>query len=248
MKILDAGKHWIKLNETDYRLRKLQQLLPDVERWVADRDPRVVKAMYWGVTKDAPEETVVVNLTSNQEYLSEELLVTYEDVMREFPYLKELFKELELQPFLGTNKIGNWGIHRHCYNPTSRWNLVMIGEGNKGARGEFFNYEDDRPLAPDWDYGYDILDECEEEGARKLETVYLKEGDWYSIDTWQWHSHRCEGKKKWHPARAWLMHFKYAPNRDGIHEVFDNLNSWGVKRLLWRWAQETRYRHGTHSL
>jgi hypothetical protein len=248
MKILDAGKHWIRLNATDYRLKKLQQLLPEVENWIAKHDPRVLTAQYWGITKDSPEETCVVNLGSESGYDGEELLVTYEDVMQEFPYLKELFKELELQPYLGTNKIGNWGIHRHCYNPTARWNLVMLGEGNVGGRANFFEYVGDHPVDPEYDLVYGVLDECEEEEVLKVETVYLTDGEAYSIDTWQWHSHLAGNGEQWHPTRAWLMHFKYAPDRDGIENVLRNLKGWGVRRLVWRWAQERKYRDGTHSL
>lgn len=248
MKILDAGRNWIRLNDMDYRLRALARLLPEVEKWVAEQDRRVLDAMYWGVTKDAPEETVVVNLTSNQEYESEALEITYYDVMRQFPELKRLFEELELQPYLGTNKIANWGIHRHCYNPTARWNLVLVGEGNKGGRGEFFEYTGEHPVDPEYDLVYGILDECEAKEARSVETCWLNDNEWYSIDTWQWHAHHTASQEEWHPARAWLMHFKYTPDRAGIEEVLKNLETWGVRRLLWRWDQERKYRYGTHSL
>ena len=129
MKILDAGRNWIRLNDMDYRLMALARLLPEVEKWVGEQDRRVLDAQYWGITKDSPAETCVVNLGSESGYAGDELEVTYYDVMRQFPELKRLFEELELQPYLGTNKIANWGIHRHCYNPTARWNLVLVGEG-----------------------------------------------------------------------------------------------------------------------
>lgn len=245
MKILDGGKNWFRLDKMDVRLRRLQQLLPEVEAWVALKDPRVLTAQYWGMTKDSPEETCIVNLGSG--YDGEELGVTYDEVMREFPELKELFKELELQPYLGTNKIGNWGVHRHCYNPTSRWNLLLTGEGNDGGRGEFFEYGGDHPVDPEYDLVYGILEECEEQEAKSIETLYLNSNEWYSIDTWQWHAHKLYGKE-WHPARAWLMHFKYAPTKEAAREVFQYLNTWGVKRLLWRWSMEHKYRDGTHSL
>ena len=248
MKILDAGRNWIRLNDMDYRLRALARLLPEVEKWVGEQDRRVLDAQYWGITKDTPEETVVVNLTSNQEYESEALEITYYDVMRQFPELKRLFEELELQPYLGTNKIANWGIHRHCYNPTARWNLVLVGEGNNGGRGEFFEYTGEHPVDPEYDLVYGILDECEAEEARSIETCWLNDNEWYSIDTWQWHAHHTASQEEWHPARAWLMHFKYTPDRAGIEEVLKNLETWGVRRLLWRWDQERKYRHGTHSL
>jgi hypothetical protein len=248
MKILDCGKHWIRLDETDSRLKKLRKLLPEVENWIGRYDPRVLTAQYWGITKDSPEETCVVNLGSESGYEGEELEVTYEDVMRQFPNLKELFGELGLQPYLGTNKIGNWGIHRHCYNPTARWNLVMLGEGNVGSRGNFFEYVGDHPVDPDYDLVYGVLDECEEEEARRVETVYLSDGEAYSIDTWQWHSHLTGSGEQWHPTRAWLMHFKYAPDRKGIESVLRSLRRSRSARMLWRLVQNYRYRDGTHKL
>lgn len=248
MKILDAGRNWIRLNDMDYRLRALARLLPEVEKWVGEQDRRVLDAQYWGITKDSPAETCVVNLGSESGYAGEELEITYYDVMRQFPELKRLFEELELQPYLGTNKIANWGIHRHCYNPTARWNLVLVGEGNNGGRGEFFEYTGEHPVDPEYDLVYGILDECESKEARSVETCWLNDNEWYSIDTWQWHAHHTASQEEWHPARAWLMHFKYTPDRAGIEEVLKNLETWGVRRLLWRWDQERKYRYGTHSL
>lgn len=248
MKILDAGRNWIRLNDMDYRLRALAKLLPEVEKWVGEQDRRVLDAQYWGITKDSPAETCVVNLGSESGYAGDELDVTYYDVMRQFPELKRLFEELELQPYLGTNKIANWGIHRHCYNPTARWNLVLVGEGNNGGRGEFFEYAGEHPADPEYDLVYGVLDECEAEEARSIETCWLNDNEWYSIDTWQWHAHHSANGEEWHPARAWLMHFKYTPDRAGIENVLKNLETWGVRRLLWRWDQERKYRYGTHSL
>lgn len=248
MRIKDYGQNWLRLDETDYRLKALARLLPRVEQWIGEHDRRVLDAQYWGITKDSPEETCVVNLGSDSGYSGDELEITYYDVMRQFPELKELFRELELQPYLGTNKIGNWGIHRHCYNPTSRWNLVLLGEGNDGGRGEFFEYTGEHPKDPEYDLVYGVLDECEEREAKSIEVSYLNSNEWYSIDTWCWHAHHAPYGEKWHPARAWLMHFKYAPDKVAVQEVLKNLKLWGVRRLLWRWEQERRYRYGTHSL
>ena len=246
MEILGEGKCWIRLNQEDYRIRRLRALLPVVENWVCLQDPRVRGSHYWGVCRDAPGENVVVNLSYEEGrqggYEGEDLLVNYYDVMRAFPELRELFKELELQPYLGRNSIGNWGIHRHCYNPVSRWNLVLLGEGNDGGAGIFFRNHEEYPEEPSYEYVVDYLEEgC---SVEEIERCALETGQAYSIDTWTWHSHQSHHEK----AVAWLMHFKYADKKESVKEVLAKLESWGLARILWREGKRGRYRHGTHEV
>ncbi len=248
MEILGEGERWIRLNEQDYRLKKLQQLLPEVENWVINQDPRVRDSHYWGICRDAPGENVVVNLSYEDGvqggYEGDDLLVNYYDVMREFPELRQLFKDLELQPYLGRNSIGNWGIHRHCYNPVSRWNLVMLGEGNDEGEGIFFRNDPDGcyPVDPTYEHVVDYL----EDGVSlpEIERFALGDGQAYSIDTWTWHAHQSRHQK----AIAWLMHFKYADKKESIKEVLRKLESWGIDRVSWRINKQHKYRHGTHEV
>jgi len=246
MEILSEGERWIRLNERDYRLKKLQQLLPEVENWAIDQDPRVRGSNYWGICRDAPGENVVVNLSyeggKQGGYEGEDLLIDYYDVMRAFPELKELFRELELQPYLGRNSIGNWGIHRHCYNPLSRWNLVLLGEGNDGGEGIFFRNHPECPEDPDFDYVVDYL--AEGESVEEIERCALAERQAYSIDTWTWHSHLSPHEK----AVAWLMHFKYADRKESVKDVLRHLETWGLRRIQWRLSKQHKYRHGTHEV
>lgn len=250
MDILDEGQCWIRLDEGYWKLRKLKALLPVVERWIADKDPRVITSNYWGICMDAPGENVVVNLTYEDGvqggYEGEELLVNYYDVMEAFPELRQLFVDLELQPYLGKNSIGNWGIHRHCYNPTSRWNLVMLGEGNDGGAGIFFKNDEEGcyPVEPTYEYVVDYL--AEGISLQEIERCSLETGRVFTIDTWNWHSHLTHDPD--HKAVAWLMHFKFANSKDNVKDVIRHQDVWGWKKVLWRCTKQQKYRHGTHDV
>tara|TARA_R110000772_G_C13288654_1_gene437768 strand:+ start:1164 stop:1880 length:717 start_codon:yes stop_codon:yes gene_type:complete len=235
MKVIAEGKHWLKLE--DYRIDKLRELLPVVEEWIALEDPRIVGANYWGICADEPTENVFVNLANG--YDGVPLLVNYKDVMKQFPKLHGLFIDLELQPYLGVNKIGNWGIHRHCYNPTSRWNLVLLGEGNDGGSAEFFLHPETDLIEPDWDYVVDYMEGCE--GTTVKDYFEVKDNEAYSVDTWTWHAHNCLTGN----ATAWLMHFKYADKKISVKRVLDKLNTWGHERIAWRFDMQSKYYYGT---
>lgn len=218
--ILSSGINWIRINENDSRFVELEKLLQQAEKFVAIKDPRILECDYWGICRDNKEEEIVVKCSG--EYHGERLAVTYNDVMRAFPELKKVMDELKIYPYIGKNYIGNWGIHKHAYGDKSKWNICVLGKGNKNATINFHeviettnNYSECTNQ-----YFFHILEPNEK--TKVLETIHVAPGQIYSLNTWQWHSHITKSKSN--HAECFLLHFKGAITKEQVEKTLHNID------------------------
>jgi len=227
--ILDTGANWIRLNESDNRFVELHRLLVQAEKYVQIRDPRTTKCDYWGICKNDATENLVVKC--GETYEGEKLAITYKDVMRAFPELKALMNELKLQPYIGKNYIGNWGIHRHSYGNRGQWNICVLGKGNRKATINFHNVVDSTTQYGKCTshYFFHILDDSEK--TEIVETINVKEGQMYSLNVWEWHSHITSSKTN--HAECFLLHFKDVESKEETLGLLKSLNetSWLSEKI-----------------
>lgn len=231
--ILGKGKSWIQIDDTNAKFAELCVQLRLAERYLHLKNWETASSDYWGLCRDNPDENVMVNLDGKTLCgRNTPLGVTYEDVMTALPRLADLMDELCLHPYIGHNSIGNWGIHRHAYSHDSKWNLCVMGEGNDPATVAFHRqingpaYED---LADT--HIYDLLDKKAK--TEIVEALEVFEGEMYSFETWQWHSHTV--KRRNNKVECFLLHFKGADTQEKTLEILrrGNQGFWGKVIGFW---------------
>lgn len=190
--ILDSGIYWRRLDHTDPRLVALVTLLDQAEDFIEQTVPDIRTRVYWGVSGD----------TIGNKYLNDighGLSVSYQDIMHHLPRLKELMAELNLIEYIGRNILSNWGIHRHHASSDYHWNMCILGKGNNNGLLNFHQVDgsiNEYSVIPVYDYLA--------HNAKIIETVSIKEGDIFSLNTWQWHSHTTPNTGR---VETFLLHF-----------------------------------------
>ncbi len=212
--ILNKGRHWIAIDPTAGKFAELVVQLNLAERYLHLTEPNTVGCDYWGLCRDNPEENTVVRLADGM--CGTQMTVTYNDVMRVLPRLKQLIAELDLHPYIGKNYIGNWGIHRHAYSRDSKWNLCIMGPGNDPATVAFHDVVKGPVYEALTDtHIFDLLDRHAR--TKVVESMLVNEGDMYSFNTWVWHSHKV--KRRDNHVECFLLHFKKADTQSKAVEV-----------------------------
>lgn len=215
--ITSKGKHWIAIDPYSAKFHELTFQLSLAERYLHLMQPNTVGCDYWGLCRDNPEENTVVRLSEGM--CGTQMQVTYKDVMRVLPRLKQLIAELDLHPYIGKNYIGNWGIHRHAYSRDSRWNLCVMGPGNDPATVTFYEVikGPTYPALTDT-HIFDLLDKNAR--TKSVESLIVNDGDLYSFNTWVWHSHKV--KRRDNHVECFLLHFRKADTQAKAIEVITN--------------------------
>jgi hypothetical protein len=222
--ILSKGKHWIAIDPAAAKFQELTVQLNLAERYLHLMQPDTVGCDYWGLCRDNPEENTVVRLADGM--CGNQMEVTYNDVMRVLPRLKQLMAELDLHPYIGKNYIGNWGIHRHAYSRDSKWNLCVMGPGNDPATVAFHEVVKGPVYEALTDtHIFDLLDR--QARTRVIESLPVNVSDMYSFNTWVWHSHKV--KRRDNHVECFLLHFKNADTQTKAIEVIKN-----GRRGIWR--------------
>jgi len=190
--ILEQGNFWFKLDHTDPRLVELVSLLDQAEDFIEQAVPDIRTRVYWGISGDP-----IRNQYLND--IGQGLPLTYQDIMLYLPRLKELMTELDLIEYIGRNIQSNWGIHRHHADSDHHWNMCILGKGNNNGSLNFHQADDftkEYSLVPVYNHlDYD---------AKIIETVSISEGEIFSLNTWQWHSHTTPETNR---VETFLLHF-----------------------------------------
>jgi hypothetical protein len=190
--ILGGGTYWRKIDSTDPRLVELVTLLDQAEDFIEQTVPDIRARVYWGVSGDQ-----IGNKYLND--IGHSLPVSYQDIITHLPRLKELMVELDLIEYIGRNIQANWGIHRHHASSKYHWNMCILGKGNNNGSLNFHQVDGSTNEYSDVPV-YDHLTH----DARIVETVPVKEGDIFSLNTWQWHSHTTPETGR---VETFLLHF-----------------------------------------
>jgi hypothetical protein len=190
--ILNQGTYWQKIDHTDPKLVELVSLLNQAEDFIEQTVTDIRTRTYWGISG-----AIIGNQYLND--IGHGLPVTYQDIMLHLPQLKELMTELDLIEYIGRNIQSNWGIHRHHASSDYHWNMCILGKGNNNGALNFHQVDDSEN-----EYSsipvYDHLPY----NTRIIETVKINEGEIFSLNTWQWHSHTTPETGR---VETFLLHF-----------------------------------------
>ena len=220
--MLVEGQNWIRINEKDSRFIEIQTLLKKVEEFLQKEIPAVIESHYWAISPLYEQDGIL--LTKNGQLVTEEKFpkINYDLIMEKFPLLKELMNILDLEPYIAKNKFGDWGVHRHAYSLNSLWNICILQEDNNNAVIEFREITNKKNLSvfEDPEKLFNSLDTDIE--TNLIESVTVKTGEIYTLNTWNWHSHVTNVVD--HRAECFLLHFKNSTNKDRVKQTIDRLN------------------------
>jgi hypothetical protein len=207
------GENFVQFKKSTFA--ELITELTKVEGYMIGRCDTLNGCDYWGIVDADCDENSFVNLEIGLE--GNPHGVTWFDIESEFPRLIELLDAFNLQYYIGKNYVGNWGVHRHIYDESSTMNLCLLVKGNNWGTVNFHEFDNDSDFDDmSDDHIFDLHDQEFSEDTI-IESVKIKDGDCYSFNTGQWHSHIVEGKK----AELFLLHFKDAESVDDILEMFE---------------------------
>jgi len=119
------------------------------------------------------------------------------------PSFLKFYERYKFVEFLGVANDADWGIHRHIYDLTSHWNIVLFDDAR--AADNLIHmwklHDDAYSAAPQSDFtssSFNVLTKtCVEQDIdpstlsklEEVETHRVNNGDAYLINSWCWHSH-----------------------------------------------------------
>jgi hypothetical protein len=146
-----------------------------------------------------------------------------ENVLKDIPELEEFFNEFDLHPYFGKAVSGNFGVHKHAFEPTATWNLCVLDKNTENSKVGFHYPVEGRELygPATYEYFYDHLD-----NDRPVTTELILDlgpEDIYSFNVWQWHSFVVPENKK---TDVYLFYFKNAATEQEINRIIDRLETY----------------------
>ena len=201
--IKSIGNNYVKFQKSDFS--QLIRQLSILEGYIFGKNKSAMTADYWGVCEEGGEENTIVKLADG--LTGKPLGITWQKIEKLFPALIQELDKHGLHYYIGKNYVGNWGVHRHIYDESSTMNLCLLVNGNNGGTVNFHEFDDDSEFFDEMsdDHIFDLHHASFEEGTI-TESVKIKDGDCYSFNTGQWHSHIVQGEK----AELFLLHFRDA--------------------------------------
>ena len=174
-------KNFIKLNSKDETLIQYNQLLNKIDRYISKNND-LKNAIYWSICQDNKKHNEIFCRNN----IGKKIKTPWNDVIVQFPELNEYQNELGLHSYVGCTLAGNWGIHKHCYDAESYWNIAFFKNGCSKGAIEFYKEKNKKT-----NYSITSLEELDYGTPRLelVEKVALKNGDIISLNTLKWHSH-----------------------------------------------------------
>ena len=198
--IKSIGNNYVKFKKSNFS--QLVRQLSILEGYIFAKNKSAMTADYWGVCEEGGEEDTIVKLEDGLG--GKPLGITWQKIEKLFPDLIAELDKHGLHYYIGKNYVGNWGVHRHIYDESSTMNLCLLVNGNNGGTVNFHEFDNDSEFFDELsdDHIFDLHHASFEEGTI-TESVKIKDGDCFSFNTGQWHSHIVQGKK----AELFLLHF-----------------------------------------
>lgn len=194
------GVNYVKFKKSEFS--ELRRQLSILEGYIFGKNKSAMTADYWGVCEEGGEENTIVKLADG--LTGKPLGITWQKIEKHFPALIAELDRHNLHYYIGKNYVGNWGVHRHIYDESSTMNLCLLVNGNDNATVNFHEFDNDHEFDNmSDDHIFDLHDK-EFSTDTIMESVNVKDGECYSFNTGQWHSHIVQGEK----AELFLLHFK----------------------------------------
>lgn len=202
--IKSIGENYVKFAKSDFS--QLIRQLSILEGYIFGKNKSAMTADYWGVCEEGGDEDTIVKLADG--LTGKPLGITWQKIEKLFPDLIAELDKHGLHYYIGKNYVGNWGVHRHIYDESSTMNLCLLVNGNNGGTVNFHEFDFDNNSNFEDLSDNHIFDLHDKEFSEDTitESVKIKDGDCYSFNTGQWHSHIVQGKK----AELFLLHFRDA--------------------------------------
>ena len=213
--IKQASNNFVQFKKSHFA--ELARHLSILEGYIFGKNKNAINCDYWGICAEGGEENTIVKLQNGLE--GKPLKINWSQIENTFPRLIELLDEHNLHYYIGKNYVGNWGVHRHIYDTTSTMNLCLLVDGNNGGTVNFHEFENDSNFDELSDTHIFDLHDQEFSTNSIIETVNINDGQAYSFNTGQWHSHIVKGET----AELFLLHFKDADRVGSIIDQFDNV-------------------------
>jgi len=207
------GENFVQFKKSAFA--ELITELTKVEGYMIGRCDILNGCDYWGIVDADGDENSFVNLEIGLE--GNPHGVTWEELATNFPRLIKLLDAFNLHYYIGKNYVGNWGVHRHIYDESSTMNLCLLVKGNDSGTVNFHEFDNDSDFEDMSDNHIFDLHDQEFSEDTITESVKIKDGQCYSFNTGQWHSHIVEGKN----AELFLLHFRDAESVDDILTMFE---------------------------
>jgi len=179
-------KNFVKLDSSAEILNDYYILLNKIDKYIRKYN-NLDNAIYWSICQDNNKHNEIFCKNN----VGKKIETPWKNVIQEFPQLMDYQSELGLHAYVGCTLAGNWGIHKHCYDNESYWNIAFFKSGCTNGSLEFFkektNSTKDYTLSlEELDYGDPKL--------RLTNCLELNNGDIVSLNTMIWHAHITKQK------------------------------------------------------
>lgn len=178
-----------KLNLSERCKEELFSVPRKIRSKISELNPKIPTSFYWSVGMGAHQNII----SFNNDVMSDQTFLLSEEhglpaLIKFIPEIPDYFKRFGLNQYIGGINEADWGIHRHVYSETSRWNLALLdSERADNSLVSFWEVEGDYPAEPLDGHYFDVF-----EGKSSKPPLYettVMSGEVYLVNSWCWHSH-----------------------------------------------------------
>jgi hypothetical protein len=217
---MDHGQFYLKFTNYGSKFKEVLDTFCSIEDYLIKKDNRIKDCHYWAIGDKYPNFLVV---TKNNKMIEDHASTeNYISIKEQFPNFFALLDELGLSHYLGRTTTSDWGIHRHIYNMSSKWNICYFDKNNKDATVNFYKIYDEWVAAQFQNTYFDSLQFKDVNNIEKVESVLVNDGEVYCFLPEQWHSHLSNTDNK--NLSTFLLHFKNAVTYEDVLNNYKGIN------------------------
>jgi hypothetical protein len=216
---MNHGQFYLKFSNYGSKFREVLDTLPVIEDYLLENDSRVKDCHYWAIGDRYPNFFIV---TKNNKMMDDNASVeNYLSIKQQFSHFFSLLDELGLAHYLGRTTTSDWGIHRHVYDMSSKWNICYFDKNNKDATVNFYQIHDANIQQEFKNIYFDSLQFSDVTTIEKVESVVVNDKEVYCFFPEQWHSHLSSNENK--NLSTFLLHFKNATTYEDVLSNYEVL-------------------------
>lgn len=222
------NNYYKKINFTKEFETFVVATLKKITEFVLKKDPKCELYDYWGICENPDAELVTKKTTAGDE--NRKLNTSLTEVVDHLPELKQIFDILNLHAFVGKNLTANFPVHRHVFNPESRWALcLLLGDNNDGIVNFYKLDKNSKKPHKECDYNY-MYDQLSDDDSKLLEfSINVKSNEVYCFNVWEWHNYVVTNENK---VSVYLLYFKNVITINDLEEQIKKIKDASNQKLF----------------
>ena len=179
MKILNIGHNYIEFKFTNKIYQQFLENLISLSMYIEENYKETQTTGYWALSEVYPKSHQLITYrTSTFDVSANSLFKKYN--------LSRFFNKLNLEPFIGKVKQGNFDPHCHFYSPTSTWNICIPDKNTTQSTVCFWDHND---INKSWlNSSTTCLESNTILSQKPKEIIKINPENVYSFHTTSWHT------------------------------------------------------------